>query len=439
MRKGYGRGVLAAVMAMVATAPAEAVIPADADPVLYWNDVALGLVGGGPPLQARVIAILNTAIFDAVNNTSGGSTGYYVSGVSAAGGDTRAAVASAAHKVLTTLNPANAAAYDNALASSLALVADGTAKTNGIATGNAYASAMLALRANDGSTASVSYSPSLDPGKWRPTPPNNAAAALPQWGSVTPFLMTSGDQFRPDAPPALGSAEYATAYNEVKTLGAFSSQLRSDDQTASALFWNGANGLTWFRIGLDAVANDGLPTLENARVMAKLSTAVADSFIAGFDSKYYYNLWRPITAIREGDNDGNLATAGDAAWLSRINAPAHPSFLSTHSLQSAAAAAVLSGMIADRSFCATIGALQRCFTSFAQAAQDGAESRIWGGIHFRFDSEIGLAVGHSIGIYALENAAFGSVPEPSSWAMMILGFGAAGVAVRRTRYRLRYA
>ena len=423
---------------VLAACPAAAQITIADDPVLFWNDLAVKSVGGSAPAQARAIAMMNTAIYDAVNRARNGHGVYYNQGVSAPGGNVRAAAAQAAHDVLVAVNPSQAAAYDTALASSLAQVGNGAAKTNGVATGAAYASAMLAARSNDGSTAVVNYVPGSLPGQWRPTPPGYGPAAVPQWGGVTPFLMTSGSQFRPAAPPALDSAEYLAAYNEVKDIGSANSLTRTADQTNSALFWDTANGTTWIRIGVDVIADDGLSTFGNAQVMAKLSTAVADSLIAGFDAKYTYNFWRPVTAIREGDLDGIAGTIGDPNWSPLFGTPSHPSYLSTHSLQSGAASAVLLGLVQDQAFCDTIGLDTRCFSGIGQAAQDAANSRLWGGIHFRFDNEIGLATGQSIGKWALGQSAFNAVPEPASWALMITGFGLTGGVLRRRAVRVAF-
>jgi len=423
---------------MLGAYPAAAAISVTDDPVLFWNDLAVKSVGGPAPAQARAIAMMNAAIYDAVNRTGNRKGNYYNLGVSAPGGDVRAAVAQAAHDVLIAVNPSQAATYNSALASSLALVGVGASKSNGVATGAAYASAMLAARSNDGSATVVAYVPGTLPGEWRPTPPGYAPAAVPQWGGVTPFLMDSGSQFRPAAPPSLDSAQYLAAYNEVKEIGSATSATRTADQTNSALFWDTANGTTWIRIGVDVIADDGLSTFDNARIMAKLSTAVADSLIAGFDAKYTYNFWRPVTAIREGDNDGIADTIGDADWSPLFNTPAHPGYPSTHSLQSGAASTVLLSLVQDQAFCDTIGPDTRCFAGIGEAAQDAANSRLWGGIHFRFDNEIGLATGQAIGQWALSQAAFNAVPEPASWALMIMGFGLTGGALRRRSVRVAF-
>ena len=196
----------------------------------------------------------------------------YLTGVSAPGGDSRAAASQAAHDVLVFLNPAGTANYDAALTASLALVSDSTARSNGVATGSAYAAAIIAARISDGAAvaASTPYVPGSDPGDWRPTPPGNLAAALPGWGAVTPFLMTSGDQFRAGPPPALDSAEYAAAYNQVMAIGSAGSLTRTADQTAAALFWAGAGGTSWIQIGVDPAADEGLSTLQNAQLFALL-------------------------------------------------------------------------------------------------------------------------------------------------------------------------
>lgn len=419
-------------LALAQAGPTLAAITADDDPILYWNETAVGLVGGSAPAQTRIYAMVNIAMHDAVNATSGFVNNPYLRNVANPGGDSRAAASKAARDVLVALNPANAAQYDAALTASLALVPDGVAKTNGLATGAAYATAVLAKRASDGSSASGSYTPNGDPGNWVPTSPT--PAALPHWGYVDPFLMASGDQFRPGPPPALGSAEYTDAYNEVKALGSLGSALRTADQTASALFWDAANGSPWLRIGLLVAEDQNLDTLGFARSFALLTTSLADSLISGFDAKYEYDFWRPITAIQNGDLDGNAGTEGDATWASLFAAPNHPSYMSTHSALSGAGSGVLIALFGDdHEFEFSIGPDTRAFTSISQAAADGANSRLWGGIHFSFDNAAGMATGLAIAEHALAGNSFNTVPEPASWAMMILGFGLVGVCVRRRR------
>lgn len=427
-------GAVAGLVLLAATLAntASAAIVVGSDPILYWNQRMVDLVAGSPPAQTRVYAMVNIAMHDAVNAAVGRPNYSYLTGVAAGGGDTRAAASQAARNVLVALDPANASQYDAALAASLALVPDGAAKSAGIANGAAHAAAILARRASDGSTNSFTYVPGTDPGDWRPTPPANAPGALPHWGAVTPFLMTSGDQFRPGPPPALDSAEYAAAYNEVKAIGSLGSLTRTADQTASALFWDAANGAPWLRIGLLVGEDEALDTIGFARTYALLTTGLADALIAGFDAKYAYALWRPVTAIRLGDTDGNDATLGDGNWQSLFAAPAHPSYLSTHSALSGAGAGILTALFGDtQGFEFTIAGDTRSFTGLQQAALDGANSRLWGGIHFRFDNEAGLATGGQIARWALSQQAFNRVPEPATWTMLLLGLGTIGLVARR--------
>jgi hypothetical protein len=356
-----------------------------------------------------------------------------MSGISASGGDTRAAASQAAHDVLVALNPANTAAYDAALSSSLALVSDPSARAAGIATGASYAAAIIANRSADGAAVagSIPYTAGTDPGDWQLTAAT--PAVLPGWGAVTPFLMTSGDQFRPGAPPALDSVAYAQAYNDVMAIGSATSLIRTADQTNAAQFWAAAGGASWVQLALNIAGDNGLSTIENAQLFGLLTASINDAFVAVYDAKYTYEFWRPITAIHAGDTDGNPLTAGDPTWTSLLAAPNHPDYFSAHASADGAAAAILLGLLGDEAFCGTFGGITRCWDSIAQASQEGADSRIWGGIHFSFDGSTGLQTGGMIGQYALNQSLFHAVPEPSTWAMMLIGFGFVGFALRRRR------
>lgn len=419
-----------------AASPARAEVAVSGDPALYWNQVLSKGLPGGPVVSSRGYAMVTSAIHDAVNATTTGKANYaLMPGVVTPGGDTRAATAVAARNLLVALNPAGTATYDAALADSLALVPDGAAKTNGIATGGLIAAAMTTLRTGDGAGAPSTYTPGGGLGDWAPTPPGNLPAAIPSWAQVDPWLMGSPDTFRPGPPPNIGSAEYAAAYNEVMAIGSATSALRTADQSASASFWVGAAGAApWLQAGLGAVENDGLSTLENARIFALIATATADAVIGIWDAKYEYDYWRPVTGIRNGDLDGNAGTVGDAGWNPFVTTPNHPSYISGHSGIAGAAATVLGSLLGDsQNFCLTAAAMTRCWDSYSGAAQDAADSRLWGGIHWRFDNEAGLALGQQVGANAMASITFDAVPEPSTWAMMILGFGAAGAMMRRRR------
>ncbi|MBC9034315.1 phosphatase PAP2 family protein [Sphingomonas sp. JC676] len=435
-KSAKGKKLGAAAMAIALLLPAQALaqtITFESDPILYWNERATTLLASGPPAQTRTLAMMNIAMHDAANSVLGEPDKAYLSGVSGSGGDVRAAVSQAAYQVLVAADPTHAADYQAALNLSLSLVSNPAAMNQGIATGSAFAQSIIALRTGDGATAVVPYVPTGLPGNWKPTSP--APPAFPQWGGVTPFLLTSSDQFKPAPPPGLGTPEYAAALAEVRDVGSATSLTRTADQTASALFWDTANGSTWVKIGLLVADDEGLSTIEFARDFALLSTSLADAAIAGFDAKYDYAFWRPITAIREDP------TNPDPNWSPVFTTPNHPSYPSAHSFLSGAGSTVLSALFGDdEGFTLTIGGDTRSFTGLEQAALDGANSRLWGGIHFRFDNEAGLLLGQNVGNYVLAGSTFqAAVPEPSGWIMMIAGFGAAGAGLRRQRRRQAFA
>lgn len=426
---------------------ANAAISVSQDPILYWNDVISNgpnAISGAPPVVARNAAIVDIAMFDAVDAALGSPNVPYLSGLPSLAGDTRAAAATAAHDVLlnyvfpsngTSQNAAQRAAIESDYQASLALVPDGQAKSNGIALGQASAAQIISARINDGASSAQStpYVVGSGLGVWQPTVPG-AAPILPGFGNVKPFLLTSADQFEAAPPPAIGSLDYAAAYNLVKLVGAANSEqlgFRTHDQTQAALFWAAAGGASWVQIGVGLAANKGLSTLQNAQLFALLTSGLTDAFITVFDAKYENSFWRPVTAIHAGDIDGNPLTVGDPNWTSLLPAPNHPDYYSAHAVADGTAAAILLGLVGDQSFCATFGGIQRCFAGINAASVEGANSRIWGGIHFPFDATSGLDTGTSIGQFALNDSVFRAVPEPATWMTMVLGFALLGWTIRR--------
>jgi hypothetical protein len=228
-------------------------------------------------------------------------------------------------------------------------LADGTtaqASAAGVALGDTVAANIITWRKQDGSRNPAAFNPSNDVGDWQPDLPNYDGAVLPQWGKVTTFGLTSGSQFRPAGDPSLTSDTYTTAFTETKDYGALDSTVRTADQTQSVLFWADSSGTYtpaghWNDIAATAASISGKSVLENARLFAQLNIALADAGIAAWDAKYTYDAWRPITAIRQADKDGNSNTTADANWTPLINTPAFPEYVSGHSTFSAAAAAVL--------------------------------------------------------------------------------------------------
>jgi hypothetical protein len=280
---------------------------------------------------------------------------------------------------------------------------------------------MLSHRADDGADAVVPYTPSGEFGDWQPTPPAFAPALLPQWPYVTPFAMTSGDQFRGPAPPPFSSPDYATAYNEVRELGDTDSATRTADQTQIAYFWeDGAGTATppghWQVIAQQMAEMFGNDLLENARLFALLSMTQADAAICSWDHKYFYDHVRPYTAITsEADDDGNPATAEDPTWFNLIPTPPFPTYTSGHSTFSGGSARMLGHFFStdDVDFCAPspdpqrwptqLTGVVRCWNHLSQAAEEAGQSRIYGGIHWQYDNQGGLSSGRALADYVFEN------------------------------------
>ncbi len=278
-----------------------------------------------PPRASRAMAMVHVAIYDAVNSID--KTHQLYAGYLATSSSTsrEAAAAQAAHDVLVSLYPARTAIFDTALQQRLGLVADSPSKSAGISLGSASASQLLALRANDGSDTLVPYTPGSDPGDWRPTPPANAAALLPQWPMVTPWGMTTGKQFSGfGSPPSLSDPAYSNALAEVQDLGSVNSLSRTADQTDIARFWaDGAGTATppghWNRIAAQIAQTEGLSLNESARLFAQLNIALADAAIVSWDYKYTSDFWRPVTAIQ---------LTSDPNWQPLLVTPPFPSFTS---------------------------------------------------------------------------------------------------------------
>jgi PAP2 superfamily len=307
---------------------------------------------------------------------------------------------------------------DSAYTSALAKVPDGQPKNHGIAIGKAAAAAILLARKTDSAGAPSQYTVGTAPGKWRPhpnpTPSNppipdpalalgNWPAMLPHWGQVTPFTMATPWQFRLPGPPALASGEYARDYEEVKQVGGKNSTTRTAEQSEIARYWYEGSPQGWSRVARVVAAQRGLDRWENARLLALVNAVIADGYIAGADTRYFYNFWRPVTAIRAGDTDGNDATAADVAWESFLNTPPLPDYPSTHSVAGGAASAVLGRFFGSDKVAFTMtngtpfSGITRSFSSFSQAAQENADSRVYAGIHFRSACQDKIKLGQQIG------------------------------------------
>jgi hypothetical protein len=376
--------------------------PANADVVTDWNNAALDAIRAGntaPPIASRSLAILHASIYDAVNGIARTHEPYLVQSAVSSSASREAAASAAAHEALVNLFPARISTFDALHAAILAAIPNGPQKTAGIVWGEFVANQILAARANDGWNASIPPPGGSGPGVWVPTPPAFLPYALPQWGFVMPFAMSSSSQFRPPGPPPLDSQQYADDYDEVKELGAAVGSTRTEEQSEIALFWaDGAGTETppghWNSIA-QIIADERANTLEqNARLFALLNIAMADAAICAWDAKYEFHFWRPVTAIAFAEPELN--------WMSFIVTPPFPDYVSGHSTFSAAAATVLPLFYGTEDLPFTTGSdflpdVYRSFPTPMAAAGEAGDSRVYGGIHFRSASEDGLQAGISIG------------------------------------------
>ena len=311
-----------------------------ADAVLDWNRTAIEAVVASkqpPPMTTRSMAMVHAAMFDAINAFDGRYAPYRATPTPAASAAPQAAAAGAAHAVLVRLFPEQEKSLDGALAAALAASEANGDATAGAAFGSGIGAAMVAARMDDGTAATAAYRPLTQPGRFVPT----VMPLFVGWARATPFVMERADQFRPAAPPALTSAQWAADYNEIKALGAKVSSTRTKEQTEIAQFWTLTGAPSCNPILRDFAARGERTLVQNARLFALAYLAMADTLVAVFDAKYHYEFWRPPTAIRNGDIDGNDATAPDLAWTPLVDNPIHPEYPCAHCINAAAIGAVL--------------------------------------------------------------------------------------------------
>lgn len=384
----------------------------DADPVLAWNRIALEAIRNDaslPAIATRALAMVSIAVLDTLAAID--RTPAFLVGLSAPDGiPAAAAAAAAAERVLRYLFPAQQDAFTSRLNDDLAAVAAGAPRDQALEFGRAIAEAVIALREQDGWDRFVTATEGQAPGEWRPTPPMFDVGQSPQWEQLAPFSLLSGDQFRPAPPPALASAAYSAALEEVQRLGSATSSERSAEQTQIARFWaDGIGSYTppghWNEIASSLAAAEGYGLGSAARLLAILNVTLADASIAAWDSKYSYNFWRPITAIRSAADDGNPETTADPSWQPLLITPPHPEYVSGHSTYSGAAASVLASLLGDQSFSTgsiSLPGVNRSYSSFQQAAQEAGRSRIFGGIHYEFSNQAGQQLGREVAEWVLD-------------------------------------
>ena len=382
--------------------------------VIDWNATAYQVIKAdenyaNPMSASRSLAMMHLAMHDAVNAAQPRYASYAYTERDSAADPTVAAV-TAAHDILAALYPKQAVILKTALDKSLVDAGTTAAATRGIALGKSVAAAVLKKRAADGSSANMPYQQGSKPGEYRFTQGFDFAAA-PQWRSVTPFTLKGVDQFRSAPPPALTSAQYTAAFNEVKAVGGKVSSKRTADEANYGAFWYEFSDIGWNRIARVVARNQQQDLWQRARTFALVNAVMADAYIAGWDSKFHYNLWRPETAIRMAEADGNPQTTSDANFAPLLVTPPVQDYPSTHSALGAAAAVVLAETFGrdDIGFTFTSTSSvsanpQRSFRSFSEAARENADSRVKAGLHFRFATSAGLKLGEDIGSFAVRNS-----------------------------------
>ncbi|MGH9309448.1 MAG: vanadium-dependent haloperoxidase [Vicinamibacterales bacterium] len=414
-------GVL--VLALVAATGQQARATRSTTGVLVeWNQILQDTIpGAGGVMAPRFYAMTHIAMFDAVNAIEREFEPYRVR-LKYQGGSPEAAAAQAAHDVLVALNPTATATYDAALATQIGTRPSGFVR-RGAAVGARVAKAILEWRQNDGWVVTITppYVEPLLPGRWRPTPPNNPTAAFTHLQNATPMALLTATQFLPAPPPALTSERYAADLNEIKLIGKSDSATRTPQQTEIARLWAGlattGTGTAttffavWNNVVRDLIVERRLSLVEGARLFALVNVSIHDALHTTQASKFVYGLWRPVTAIREADNDLNPATDADPAWLPLLTTPPYPSYGGNLATIGASAARALQLAFGTNDIPVTLtwrqsGGLPEVthsFEGFQEAADEQSEARIYGGIHYRFDQMAGQKAGRDVAEFVFGN------------------------------------
>jgi hypothetical protein len=379
-----------------------------ADALHDWNAQASEVVLAArmpAPQAARTAAFVQTATYEAVNAI----TGRYSGGAKLqvpAHASVDAAIAAVHRAVLSQLVPAQQAAIDHAYKAALASIADGPRKADGIAVGEAAAATVLAARGDDRADAVECYRPHTSPGVYVPT----ALPVLPQWPKRKPWAMRDAQHFRPGPPPSLSSTLWANDFQESKALGARNSSERIAEQTDIAHFWETTAPSLYFQVVRSVTDSPERDVTRNARLLALAAQAIDDALIAVFDGKYAYNFWRPVTAIRNGDLDGNAATERAVSWLPLIDTPMHPEYPCAHCTVAAAIGAVLEAELGSQSSLVlhasspTLPGVVRSWSNLADFVSEVANARVWAGVHYRNSTTVGATLGRKIGFNVAKNA-----------------------------------
>jgi len=384
-----------------------------ANVITDWDDKAVVVVtpmaslsGTVPYMAQRFMGMVHAAMFDAVNSIERRYRRYLVQLPATPATSKEAAAAAAAAAVLATIDAKTADEMKGALATYLAAIPDGAAKSDGVKLGEAVAAKVLEARANDGSDAPDDYRPRTTPGVYVPT----AITLASFWPNVKPFAMAKGSQFRPGPPISLESTEWATDYNELKDYGGQNSTKRTAQQTETARFWLAGAPVAYHPFVRQLVTAKQMSVVDSARFMALVAVGLNDALIAVLDAKYHYNFWRPITAIRNGDIDGHPATDREATWQPIAPTPMHPEYPCAHCILSGSVAGVVKAALGTTEIpeiattSPTAPGVTHRWTNMTAFTEEIANARIWAGFHYRFSTRVGTEMGLQIGEYVVKNA-----------------------------------
>jgi hypothetical protein len=398
----------ARVAVLVGMAVTSAAIKADV--VTDWDRIASDVLVANPTAHPFIhLAMTHVAMFDAVNAIDRGYSVYAIRPqADTAGASPEAAAAAAGYFLLSSLFPNQQGVLDSAYTASLAAIPDGAAETKGIAVGQEVAAKVIALRANDGRNSVVPYIFGSGPGVYQATPPAFGPPITPYVRFVTPFALQRADQFRAYGPPDLTSAQYAADLNTVRELGAANSQKRTAIQTEIGRFHTEPPFAFWSRNLRTIAVERNLDTAQSARFFALVHVALADSLIGCWDSKYYYNFWRPVTAIPAADTDGNSATEADAAWLPLATTPPHPEYPAAHACGAGAVVEALNGFFGTNkvrmTFTSTVaGTVPHVFNSTKELSEEIMAARVYGGMHFPTSTRHGVELGRKVGKWTVKH------------------------------------
>ncbi|MFG2954703.1 vanadium-dependent haloperoxidase [Streptomyces sp. NPDC048291] len=380
--------------------------------VREWNAVATDTVkaalGPRPSGQAAIWeGFVSVAVYNAVVGIEGGYALYKWREHGPATASSAAAAATAAHDVLLAYFPAFRTRLDTAYADSLAALPAGQSRDQGVHHGKRAAARILELREGDGRFADLPFTAAPAPGVWRPTPPAFQPFIDTWLAGLRPLLLSSPRQFRPGGPPALSSAAYAEDLRELKAMGAKTGSGRTARQTETALFFSG-NLVEQVQAAVrDHAARHRLGIAATARLFAAVNASAADAVVTAWDAKYHYGSWRPITAIRLADTDGNPATTADPAWEPLLVTPPHPDYVAGHTTVAAAVARALTGVLGtshiDLHVPSDVTGTTRYYGSADDLDRDVVDARVWGGVHSRTADVAGCRAGARVAAWALDH------------------------------------